>query len=184
MHERALSSLSLFCAAAAASLVACAPPPPEGIVGVSPPRAPEMSDRAIDAGAPEPSPVPEAFRSTMTRASERFVSRGHGQRFEALVWADPQVLARWDTPAQIPTGALVLEESFVHDGADERPGGLLVMQKQATGWRFSAVTPEGEVASLIACSTCHEQSETGLFALPRTAAADAATEAPPSRPSQ
>jgi hypothetical protein len=176
-------ALLFFGAAAAVSAWACHDTPP-AIVGVSPPRAPELSVAAPDAGAPEPSPVPDDFRSKMTQVGGRFLSQGHAQRFDAVVWANAAAGKPWDSPGEMPVGAMLVEEAIMREAGSDRPGGLLVMEKREAGWRFVVVTAEGEVQSgarLVLCETCHHEASGGVFALSREAGSEAAKETPPSR---
>jgi hypothetical protein len=174
----------LFFGAAAAALAGACHDTPAAVVGVSPPRAPELSVAAPDAGAPEPSPVPDDFRSTMTQVGGPFLSRGHAQRFDAIVWANAAAGKQWDSPGEMPVGAMLVEEALVREGASDRPAGLLVMEKREAGWRFVVVTAEGEVQSgphLTLCETCHREASGGVFVLSREAGSEGAKETPPSR---
>jgi hypothetical protein len=139
---------------------------PAAIVGVSAPRATERTVRTVDAGVPEPSPVPDDFRSRMTKMGDRFLSQGHGQRFDAVVWANATAAPHWDTPEQMLEGAMLVEEVILKESGGDRPGGLLVMEKAGGGWRFAAVTPEGDVvrdARVAACESCHREAESSVF---------------------
>ncbi len=154
------------------------------IVGVSPPRAPERTVTATDAGAVEPSPVTADFRSTMTQVGDRFLSQGHAERFDGIVWANAAAGARWDAPGEMPVGALLVEEAIVRDGRSDRPGGLLVMEKRDAGWHFVVVTADGDVVSgarLALCEACHHEARGGVFALARDAGAETAKETRPSQ---
>jgi hypothetical protein len=156
---------------------------PQAIVGVSPPRAPERSTVATDAGAVEASPVAGDFRSTMTQVGNRSLSQGHAQRFDGVVWANSTAVKVWDTPGDMPVGAMLVEEAIVREGPNDRPGGLLVMEKRDAGWRFVVVTAEGDVVSdarLAACETCHREARGGVFPLARDAGSET-KETPPSR---
>ena len=139
---------------------------------------------ATDAGAVEPSPVKDDFRSTMTQVGDRFLSEGHAERFDGVVWASSAARARWDAPGQMPVGALLVEEAIVREGRSDRPGGLLVMEKRDAGWRFVVVTAERDVVSgarLAPCETCHREASGGVFALARDAGLETPKETPPSQ---
>lgn len=134
-------------------------------VGVSSPRAVERISRASDAATPELSPVPTDFRSHMARVSGRFVSAGHAERFDAVVWANDAARAAWDAAGDMPDGAMLVEEAIERtsgrDGGADRPAGLLVMEKGAGTWRFVAVMPAGEVVSdtrVALCAACHRDA--------------------------
>lgn len=119
----------------------------------------------------------------MTQVGGRFLSQGHAQRFDALVWIN-DAAKLWDAPAELPVGAMLIEEAIVREGAADRPGGLLVMEKGETGWRFVVVTAEGDVRSgprLAPCESCHRQASGEVFALSREAGSEGAKEIPPSR---
>jgi hypothetical protein len=64
---------------------------PAPMVGVSLPRAaaPARPPTGSDAGADETSPVPADFRRHMRSMAGPFLSRGHGDRFDAVLWANP-----------------------------------------------------------------------------------------------
>jgi hypothetical protein len=133
-------------------------------VGFSPERAPEGAttrEAMRDAALPEPSPVPGDFRSSMVRMRERFVSAGHAERFDAIVWANGAARAAWSVAGDMPDGAMLVEELIDRDRRGERFAGLLVMDKAAASWRFTAVGPAGEVVTgdrLTPCATCHREA--------------------------
>jgi hypothetical protein len=174
----------LFFGVAATVFASACHDTPAAVVGVSPPRAPDLIVAAPDAGVPEPSPVPDDFRSKMTQLGGRFLSPGHAQRFDAVVWANAAAVKQWDSPGEMPFGAMLVEEAIVREGGSDRPGGLLVMDKREAGWRFVVVTADGEVQSgarLALCETCHREASGGVFVLSREAGSEDAKEAPPSR---
>jgi hypothetical protein len=178
------SDLSVLLLVNAAAFACGCHDTPAAIVGVSPPRATERAVHAIDGAAPEPSPVPDDFRSTMTRVGDRFLSLGHAQRFDALVWANAPAQAHWDSPGEMPAGAMLIEEAIVRESGADRPGGLLVMEKRESGWRFVVVTADGDVvgdARVASCETCHHEAKGGVFAFDRLQAPRAAKETPPNR---
>jgi hypothetical protein len=188
----AVSSPPLLSLATLVLLVSCHDTPAP-IVGVSPPRAPERSAVESDGAAGEPSPVADDFRTKMKLVADRFLSRGHAERFDALVWANDVAEKSWSTPSAMAVGALLIEETIARDGGTDRPGGLLVMEKAdlgsagaggGGGWRYVVVAPSGEVTSgarLAACETCHREAKGSVFPLAREAPAPAAKETPPSR---
>ncbi len=136
------------------------------IVGVSAPRALEHEPAAADAEAPEPSPIPADFRAHMTRVRDRFLSRGHGEHFDVVVWANDAARPPEDARTPLPDGAVLVEEALVHDTRGDRAAGLFVMQKQGGVWRFDAVGPDGAVASrerVSACATCHRDAKDDVF---------------------
>lgn len=139
-------------------------------VGFSPERAAEGTTREAmrDAALPEPSPVPGDFRSSMVRVKERFVSAGHAERFDAIVWANEAARAAWSAAGDMPDGAMLVEEVIDRDRRGERFAGLLVMDKAGgASWRFTAVGPAGEVVTgdrLSPCATCHREApRDGVF---------------------
>jgi hypothetical protein len=141
-------------------------------VGVSPPRAPERT--AIPgAGASEPPPVPADFRSRMARASERFLSRGHGEKFDGIIWANEIARAAADPQSVLADGSIFVEEAIAGDTRGERSAGLLVMTKRGEAFRFDAVEPDGGVASrerVDACVACHRETTGFVFPWPRQVA--------------
>jgi hypothetical protein len=119
----------------------------------------------------------------MTEVGNRFLSQGHAQRFDGVVWANPTAMKQWDSPGDMLVGAKLVEEAIVREGPNDRPGGLLVMEKRDAGWRFVVVTAEGDVVSgerLAACATCHREARGGVFPLSRDAGSET-KETPPSR---
>jgi hypothetical protein len=136
------------------------------VVGVSPPRAPEHEAQAADAGAPERSPVDADFRAHMTKMGDRFLSVGHGQRFDAVLWVNAAAQAHWPEPASMPEGAVLVEDTMMTEAGVEHAGGLLVMVKGPASWRFVAVSPDGRVVSdarVVPCATCHRDAPGGVF---------------------
>lgn len=110
--------------------------------------------------------VPVDFRQRMSQVSERFLSRGHGERFDATIWANPQALAHPDAGGEAPDGAMFLEEATSRDARGDRPAGMLVMEKRAGTWRFGAVGAKGEIADdagVGACPTCHREAKDSVF---------------------
>jgi hypothetical protein len=97
----------------------------------------------------------------MTRVKDRFVSEGHAERFDAMVWANEGGRTAWTTGAEMPDGALLVEELIDRDRRGDRPAGLLVMEKNSAKWRFTSVGPAGEVigdARVAPCAACHRDA--------------------------
>jgi hypothetical protein len=134
-----------------------------GGVGISAPRPVASSAAITDAGPDVASPVPADFRATMAKVAGKQTSHGHADRYEAIVWANDGARAVWDAAADMPDGAMLVEElsERVRGGAGETPAGLLAMQKSGGVWRFSAVSARGEVASdaqVAPCAKCHDSA--------------------------
>jgi hypothetical protein len=144
-----------------------------GPVGVSAPR-PSEARSAADA-AVDGLPLPDDFRAHLTRASERFLSRGHAGRFDAIVWANDVALdgGAPDAADEYENGALFVEEVIGRVDAKASPfeappssfppgaAGLLVMEKRAGAWRFAVVDAQGAVARegrVDACPLCHREA--------------------------
>ncbi len=141
-----------------------------GSVGFSPPRAAERTAPATDAAAPEASPVFANFRLHMVRVSNRFLSDGHGERFDAVVWANAAAQSALRTPRQMDDGALLIEDTSVHDARGERPTGLLVMEKRQGQWSFASVAPDGSAVTdprVTLCATCHRDARDSVFPVTR-----------------
>jgi hypothetical protein len=106
----------------------------------------------------------------MDPVSDRFVSGGHGERFDVTVWANASARANLDAGAPWPDGAAFAEQAVERDVRGDRPAGWLVMDKGGGGWRFEAVGPAGEKATdagLAACATCHRDApDDGVFRWP------------------
>jgi hypothetical protein len=132
-------------------------------VGVSPPRAEaKIAGKSTDGGTPRPSPVPADFRATMARVGERRLSRGHAERFDAIVWANEAARSGLDAATgALPEGAVLVEEAIERTPQGDQAAGLLVMIKRDGAWRFTAVGPDGEVvddARGASCAACHRDA--------------------------
>jgi hypothetical protein len=148
--------LVLTLAAASAPLLGCGRD--AGIVGISPPRA---AERLPAAGADATSPVPADFRAHLARLSDRFLSQGHGDGFDAIVWANDAARAIPDAGV-FADGAMFVEELLGRDEADGGAAqGLLVMEKRADAWHFVAVGPDGTAVGeprVQPCVECHREA--------------------------
>ena len=135
-------------------------------VGVSPPRAAERAQPREDASAGPPG-LPGDFRARLSRVSDRFLSQGHAERFDAVVWANAAARqtgsgdGRPDAGSDFADGAMFVEEAIDHAAADGGVAGLLTMEKRAGAWRFSAIEPDGQVLAeprTAACAACHREA--------------------------
>jgi hypothetical protein len=129
------------------------------LVGISPPRAAERIPGAADAAA-APWIAPSDFRSRLSPLGERFLSRGHAERFDAVVWGDPSGTAS-DAGGAFADGTMFVEETFVSGESDGGSQGLLMMEKRAGSWRFGATSSDGEIANdsrLVPCVDCHREA--------------------------
>ena len=106
--------------------------------------------------------MPPDFRARLARVSDRFLSEGHGDGFDAVVWSNEAARAGADAGGSFPDGAMLVEEALARGAIDAgAAAGLLVMEKRAEGWRFVAVGPDGEVVSdarVAPCATCHRDA--------------------------
>jgi hypothetical protein len=148
---------------AVVGLAACAAKGGGEAIGVSLPRgAPGGGGGRGDGGLGKPSPVARDFRERMVRLDDRQLSRGHAERFDAIVWANDVARAAWDDAlAPMPDGAMLVEEAIERAAQGDRPAGLLVMEKRDGSWRFVAVGADGEVvddARVARCATCHREA--------------------------
>jgi hypothetical protein len=134
---------------------ACRPSPLDA-VGVSDKRmgSPIASP---EAGPMAPSPVPDDFREHMTKVVARQLSRGHGEKFDAVVWVNDLAKPAWDAGGAMPDGSVLVEEA-VERVARGGAAGLLFMEKKDGAWRFQAVGPDGTVAEEARCAACHAQA--------------------------
>ncbi len=166
---------------AAAAIAACGGGEALGPVGTSLPHA-EPPDRARDAGDTVASPVPTDFRSRMVRVSGQFLSRGHGEKYDATVWTEPDADAGpgaragaaagegADAAASVVASAtdpsVYVEDLVIRDPRGDRFGGLLVMRRQGATWHFAAVGSDGLVAPeerTRSCEACHRDAPHGVF---------------------
>jgi hypothetical protein len=128
-------------------------------VGTSTPKG--VPATRVDAAAPKPSPVAGDFRKLMARLTDRQVSEGHAERFDAIVWANDAAKGAWDTGSAMPDGAMLVEEAIERPGRTDRadkPAGLFVMKKEGGTWSFVVVGPDGDVvddARVAPCKACH-----------------------------
>ncbi len=129
-------------------------------VGISPPRATERGPGGPDAAAGPPWIAPDDFRARLSPISERFLSRGHAERFDAIIWADkPSGTA--DAGSAFAEGAMFVEETIARGVADGGGSGLLMMEKRSGTWRFAAVSTEGDITSdsrVAPCAECHKEA--------------------------
>jgi hypothetical protein len=129
-------------------------------VGVSAPRRVER-DPSADAGATAPSTVPPDFRTRLARIGDRFLSGGHAESFDAVVWANEAARDAIAGGGEYPEGAMLVEEAIGRDTSDAGALGLLVMEKRGQGWRFASVDPDGGGVSderVSACASCHKDA--------------------------
>jgi hypothetical protein len=130
-----------------------------GAVGTSAPRGVPAS--APDAAPPKPSPVTPDYKKTMAQLTQRQVSEGHAERFDAVVWANEPAKGAWEGGTAMPDGAMLVEEAIERPGRSDRadrPAGLFVMKKDGGSWSFVVVGPDGEVvddARVASCKACH-----------------------------
>lgn len=128
-------------------------------VGTSAPRG--VPAEKPDAAAPKPSPVAADYKKTMARLTERQMSEGHAERFDAIVWANDAAKGAWEAGSAMPDGAMLVEEAIERPGRSDRgdkPAGLFVMKKDGGIWTFVVVGPGGEVvddARVAPCKACH-----------------------------
>ena len=128
-------------------------------VGTSAPKG--VPAAKADAAAPKPSPVAADFKKTMARLTDRQVSEGHAERFDAVVWANEGAKGAWEAGTAMPDGAMLVEEAIERPGRTDRadkPAGLFVMKKGGGSWSFVVVGPAGDVvddARVSPCKACH-----------------------------
>ena len=144
--------------------------PTMGPVGVSTQRRGEtLRAPVVDAGTGAPSPVAADFRQRMARVMDRAVSRGHAERFDGIVWANEAARAAWDGTADMPDGAMLVEEAIERTPKGDRAAGLLVMEKRDGAWHFTVVDAGGRIAAdarEAACAACHHEApRDGVFRL-------------------
>jgi hypothetical protein len=106
----------------------------------------------------------------MARVVDRALSRGHAERFDAIVWANDAARAAWDGAGEMPDGAMLVEEAIEQTPKGDRAAGLLVMEKRDGAWRFTVVDAAGRVAEDAresACAECHREAPRGGVFRPR-----------------
>jgi hypothetical protein len=124
------------------------------------------SDTGQGAGAPPTAPsgesatLPADFRDHMVRVTARMVSRGHAERFDAVVWANEAARTAWVAATDMPEGALLVEEAVERVRGTDRTTALLVMEKRAGTWRFVLADAAGHAqpATDAVCAACHREA--------------------------
>lgn len=104
---------------------------------------------------------------------EPFASRGHGASSYLIDVrvspAEREAYLSLRPGLSLPAGTLVA--AFHTDAKTGRPGPVYVMERQGSGWKYSAFEASGRAAEhgvLTLCERCHAESPTGgLFGLPR-----------------
>lgn len=108
--------------------------------------------------------APTDFRARLSRITGRFPSRGHAEKYDAIVWGDSAAGAAdagTDAGSDFAEGTMFVEETTARGVADGGASGLLMMEKRAGAWRFAAVSPEGEIVSdsrVAPCGECHREA--------------------------
>ena len=165
MDDLARGRRVLLTLEAALGLAACAATS-TAPVGVSSPKPAARSEAvAPSVATPDVFPVPHAtlstFRSQMRRAGERFMSHGHGDRFDALLWLNDAANSAWGGDGAFPEESGFVEEAIAHGASGDRPEGLLIMVKHGASWTFAALAPNGDAASapqVATCPDCHREA--------------------------
>ena len=114
--------------------------------------SPESRDRAVDDGrlgdaVAGPGGLPRAHGA---RAPSGASSRGHAERFDAVVWANDAARAAWDGAGDMPDGAMLVEEAIERTAKGDARRGLLVMEKEGGAWRFVVVDADGRRGAAVA----------------------------------
>jgi len=97
----------------------------------------------------------------MRRVGERFVSHGHADQFDALLWSNDAASGAWGGDGDFPDGSAFVEEAVGHGPSGDRPAGLLVMVKHESAWAFAAFAPNGDAAAaalVASCPDCHRDA--------------------------
>jgi hypothetical protein len=152
------AGLAVLAAALAGPIVAVAcRPAPMDAVGFSSPRATGASP-VEDAGPSAWSSFESKLAKGMNNVVPRQRSRGHGERFDAIVWVNDEGLAAWDSGGVMPDGAVLIEEAVELAATGDRPQGLLVMEKKDGAWAFRAVGTDGGAVTDARCEKCHAEA--------------------------
>jgi hypothetical protein len=151
---------------------ACAREAPLTGVGYSPPRV----DREAPVGdASATTPAAPATRAGVHVTSDRFTSHGHGDAFDAVVWANAAGGAALESAADAAEGAVLVEETVQRSARGDAVRGELTMEKREGKWRFSFAEADADAAtpaSASACEGCHRDApRDDVFPLPPRAAA-------------
>jgi len=154
-------SRRLLLTAGVAGLLACGRAGRDStLVGVSAPRSEPEPTPLFDASASSP-PSGTPTRAGMQRVSARFTSQGHGDAFEAEVWANAEGRAALDAELEARDGAVFVEEASHTTARGDPIGGRLVMEKRRGAWRFFVVEADADAAAESAasgCEACHRDA--------------------------
>jgi hypothetical protein len=157
---------------ASLAVAGCAREAPLTGVGYSPPRV-DREAPLVDASST--APAPSATRAGMHAMSDRFTSHGHGDAFDAVVWANEAGRAALESGADAAEGAVIVEETVPSSARGDSVRGELAMEKRAGKWRFSVVEADADAATpaaASACEGCHRDApRDDVFALPPRVAA-------------
>jgi len=97
----------------------------------------------------------------MQRVGDRFVSHGHGDSFDAVLWANDAARDALEAGIDARDGAMFVEDAVRATPRGDQPEGELTMEKRQGEWRFFVLEPEADAATTAApgsCAGCHRDS--------------------------
>jgi hypothetical protein len=115
----------------------------------------------LDASSSTPVGDAVAPRPGMLHVSDRFVSHGHGDAFDAIVWANEEGRAALEAGTDARDGAMFVEDAFRTSARGDQEEGRLGMEKRGGEWRFFVVEAGADAAvapAASACAICHRDA--------------------------
>jgi hypothetical protein len=97
----------------------------------------------------------------MQRVRDRFVSHGHGDSFDAVLWANDEGRAALEAGIDARDGAMFGEDAVRATPRGDQPEGELAMEKRRGEWRFFVLEADADAATAAAaasCAGCHRDA--------------------------
>lgn len=117
----------------------------------------------------------------MQRVGDRFVSHGHGDAFDAVLWANDEARDALEAGVDARDGAMFVEDAVRASPRGDRSGGELAMEKRRGEWRFFVLEADADAATTAAatsCAGCHRDAPRDFVFRPPPA------RSPPRQPAQ
>lgn len=122
-----------------------------------------------DGGAPDPGPVPDDYKTTFTKVTERAQSNDH-QGMMVEVWVNDIAKATWDAGSgTYPEGSILVKEHYADDASTDVMA-WTTMEKLNAGyapdtgdWYWEKVMGDGTVemeGTPAMCTGCHSAAKT------------------------
>ena len=145
----------------AAAALACGARDNTSLIGVSAPRNEREPPAPVDASTSGTAIAASGPRPGMQRVGDRFVSHGHGDAFDAILWANDQARAALEAGVDARDGAMFVEDAVRATPRGEEPEGELAMEKHHGEWQFFVLEADADAATAanpVSCAGCHRDS--------------------------